>query len=327
VPLRSDGYAYFSVSDLSKDDRFSHLPYIAGSPNFRFYAGTPLLTKNNVPIGSVFVVGDRPRSPPTKFEIEFLGVMAQNVMEYLEMRRESELRKRSETMSKGLAAFVAGRSRLHALDNHGVEDAKVEPSLPVKSWADPEHVPETISEVGLANTHPTTAIRDTETKRQSNVELASLEASSGIDDAFLQTRTVENLLEEMPTQEGILTRASNILRESLDVDYTVLLDLISLDSVSAESSGASSIMSNDTAESHDEDSQRFSPGDERKESDRQSRTPLAKMRPSPSSRGARSEKSRATPAKLLDFSSSSTFPPNSQETGQGIGFKPPYYKD
>jgi GAF domain-containing protein len=89
--LESDSYACFTVSDLSKDQRFRDLPYVAGPPYMKFYAGTPLLTESNVPIGSVLVIDSRPRGPPDKFEIDLLGVMARNVMEYLEMRRESEM--------------------------------------------------------------------------------------------------------------------------------------------------------------------------------------------------------------------------------------------
>jgi len=85
VPLESDSYACFSVSDLSKDPRIRDLLYVAGPPYMRFYAGTPLLTKSNVPIGSVFVIDSRPRGLPDKFEIDLLRVMARKVMEYLEM--------------------------------------------------------------------------------------------------------------------------------------------------------------------------------------------------------------------------------------------------
>ena len=60
-----------------------HLPYVSDSPNYRYYAGTTLLTKSSIPMGSVFVMDDRPRGPPTKFEVDFLGVTVCNVMEYL----------------------------------------------------------------------------------------------------------------------------------------------------------------------------------------------------------------------------------------------------
>jgi hypothetical protein len=330
VPLRSEGFAYFSVSDLSKDDRFSNLPYVAGSPHFRFYAGTPLLTRDNVPIGSVFVIDDRPRGPPTKFEIDFLGVMAQNVMEYLEMRRESELRKRSEIMSKGLAAFVAGRSRLQTLDIHGVKDAKVGQSLQAKSWIDPGNHSKIVSEAPHANNHSATSIIDIEIKEQGKVDLLPLKTSSENDDAFLQTRAAEILLEEIPTKEGILTRASNILRDSLDVEYTVLLDLERLDSISVEESGTEDVTSDDSIESQGEVARVVNPENERKDNDNQSRTPLANTRPTLSSVSSRKasngESSRATPAKILSFSTSSSLSPNKQELDPSIGFRAPDYK-
>jgi hypothetical protein len=330
MPLKSEGYAYFSVSDLSKDDRFSSLPYVAGSPHFRFYAGTPLLTRDNVPIGSVFVIDDRPRGPPTNFEIDFLGVMAQNVMEYLEMRRESELRKRSEIMSKGLAAFVAGRSRLHALDIHGVKNAKAGPSLQAKGGADLEHHPKTISEATHAKNHSTTSIGNMEAKEQGKVDFLPLKTSSENDHAFLQTRAAKNLLEDIPTKEQILTRASNILRDSLDVEYTVLLDLEPLDSISVEESGTEDVTPGDIIESQGEDARTVNPGNERKDNDNQSRTPLANTRPTLSSASSRKasngENRRVTPAKILSFSTSSSFSPINQEMDPSIGFRAPDYK-
>jgi GAF domain-containing protein len=93
-----DQYACFSVEDLSKDERFCRLPYVAGAPNFRYYAGTPLVTSAGIPIGSVFVIDDRPHRHPTKDEVDFLGVMARNVMEYLELRRENKTRERINIM-------------------------------------------------------------------------------------------------------------------------------------------------------------------------------------------------------------------------------------
>ncbi|EOD44976.1 putative sensor histidine kinase response protein [Neofusicoccum parvum UCRNP2] len=60
----SDGSpAYFEVLDLTKDDRFSSLPFVAGEPHFRYYVGVPLRTKKGVPIGSLFAMDDKPREP------------------------------------------------------------------------------------------------------------------------------------------------------------------------------------------------------------------------------------------------------------------------
>lgn len=45
-------------------------------------------------------------------EVNFLGMMAANVMKYMEMQKEAQERQRIATMSKGLAAFTEGRHRI-----------------------------------------------------------------------------------------------------------------------------------------------------------------------------------------------------------------------
>lgn len=85
---------------------------MTGPPNFRFYAGTPLTTDRGVNIGSLFVLDDkvRPRLDPD--QEAFLGTMAQTVMKHLEMSREAEERRKGMQMSRGLNAFVEGKSSL-----------------------------------------------------------------------------------------------------------------------------------------------------------------------------------------------------------------------
>lgn len=103
----SDGSpAYFEVLDLTKDDRFSSLPFVAGEPHFRYYVGVPLRTKKGVPIGSLFAMDDKPREPINESARKFLTIMASNVMEHLELMKEKEERKRAVNMNMCLAAFV-----------------------------------------------------------------------------------------------------------------------------------------------------------------------------------------------------------------------------
>lgn len=51
----------FVVPDAALDERFSKNPLVVGSPFIRYYAGALLRTQNGVPIGTVCVVGDKPR--------------------------------------------------------------------------------------------------------------------------------------------------------------------------------------------------------------------------------------------------------------------------
>ena len=113
MPLAPIGeYTAFVVSDLTKDDNFNQLPFVTGPPYLKFYAGTPLVTKRGIPIGSLFVVDDSPRECFGKDEIRFMGTMARTVMRHLEMLREVEEHRRGMKMSRGLASLVEGRSQL-----------------------------------------------------------------------------------------------------------------------------------------------------------------------------------------------------------------------
>jgi GAF domain-containing protein len=49
------------VEDLSKDLRFINNPFVTEFPNLRFYAGVPLLTENNLAIGSICVLDQKPK--------------------------------------------------------------------------------------------------------------------------------------------------------------------------------------------------------------------------------------------------------------------------
>jgi hypothetical protein len=109
-------YPAFIISDLSKDDHFKQLPFVTGPPFLKFYAGTPLITKRGIPIGSLFVVDDRARDGLSKDEIHFMGTMASTIMRHMEMIREAEQHRRGMKMSRGLALFVEGRTELNELD-------------------------------------------------------------------------------------------------------------------------------------------------------------------------------------------------------------------
>ncbi|KAL8735060.1 MAG: hypothetical protein Q9181_002962 [Wetmoreana brouardii] len=110
LPASPGTYPCFTVTDLSQDDRFKHLPFVTGPPHFRFYAGTPLTTKNGVNIGSFFVFDDKVRQELTLAQERFFGSIAATIMEHLEVNRQAEERSKVLRMSKGLNAFVEGKT-------------------------------------------------------------------------------------------------------------------------------------------------------------------------------------------------------------------------
>ncbi|KAM0126800.1 hypothetical protein ACHAO1_009888 [Botrytis cinerea] len=216
-------YACFSVPDLSADPRFCNLPYVAGRPNFRYYAGTPLISNTGIPIGSVFVIDPRPRKRATRAEVDFLGLMAKNVMEYLEMKRESVQLRRNDVMSKGLAALVEGQSKIprqlstemafKCQDSNGSHSngAKMVNTNLTSNFVVVDTSLATVAEQSLNNTAgpPHTLVRE-------NL-LHDISPDTSIDQLALTDAPA--------THDRILSRGANLLRESLDVDYTIFFDM------------------------------------------------------------------------------------------------------
>ncbi|KAL8770511.1 MAG: hypothetical protein Q9209_003767 [Squamulea sp. 1 TL-2023] len=124
LPARTGTYPCFTVTDLSKDERFNQLPFVTGDPHFRFYAGTPLTTKNGVNIGSLFILDTTVRPNLTLNQERFLGSIAATIMGHMEVNREAEERSKVLRMAKGLNAFVEGKG---SFSTEGYSDGKTTP--------------------------------------------------------------------------------------------------------------------------------------------------------------------------------------------------------
>jgi len=56
-----EGNGPMIVEDLRKDQRFAKNPFVDSDPNLRFYCGVPLRTKDNFNLGTLCVLGLKPR--------------------------------------------------------------------------------------------------------------------------------------------------------------------------------------------------------------------------------------------------------------------------
>jgi hypothetical protein len=138
----------------------------------------------------LFVIVDRVHDPLTYEELDYLGVMATNLMKYLELQTTSREQRSHKTMSEGLPALVEGRARI--------------PS----DWdgSDAERT-------GTSNTHAETI----------DCTIPDYVENNLVPEAELDARNVEPE-EDATLYRSVFARASNLLRESLDVDYTVFVD-------------------------------------------------------------------------------------------------------
>jgi diguanylate cyclase (GGDEF)-like protein len=78
------------ITDALLDPRFSDNPLVTGDPNIRFYAGAPLITKDNIALGTLCVIDQEPHELSNR-QIEGLQALARQVALRLELQRASNL--------------------------------------------------------------------------------------------------------------------------------------------------------------------------------------------------------------------------------------------
>ena len=71
------------VNDALKDERFIDNKLVLGDPNIRFYAGAPLVTKNNNVLGTLCVIDKEPREL-SEDQKRALQILAQKTMDIIE---------------------------------------------------------------------------------------------------------------------------------------------------------------------------------------------------------------------------------------------------
>ncbi|KAJ6114901.1 hypothetical protein N7486_000679 [Penicillium sp. IBT 16267x] len=103
-------YELLTVNDLSEHDRYKRLPFVENEPNFKFYAGTPLTTNNNINLGCLFVLDANPRDGLNELEKDTLGSLSMLILDYMKICRQASEGRRAARLSRGLSYFVEGSS-------------------------------------------------------------------------------------------------------------------------------------------------------------------------------------------------------------------------
>ena len=102
----------FTVQDM-KDSEFRNLLVVSGPPYYRFYAGTPITTKNGINIGSLAVLDTKPRSGLSVDLERLLGRTAVQVMDLLETRRYAIEGKRAVHLLRSVEALTTGKKTIN----------------------------------------------------------------------------------------------------------------------------------------------------------------------------------------------------------------------
>jgi diguanylate cyclase (GGDEF)-like protein/PAS domain S-box-containing protein len=80
----------FIIPDTLADEKFAKNPLVTTHPHIQFYAGVPLITSDNLVLGTLCVIDHQPRELNCK-QIEALQTLSRSVVKLLELRRKATL--------------------------------------------------------------------------------------------------------------------------------------------------------------------------------------------------------------------------------------------
>jgi K+-sensing histidine kinase KdpD len=96
----------FEVPDALEDERFADNPLVTGTPDIRFYAGTPLVSKSGMPIGTLCVIDKVPKKLDDKQQLA-LNTLAKQVISQLELRLHNRQLQRMQRDQKQIFAVMS----------------------------------------------------------------------------------------------------------------------------------------------------------------------------------------------------------------------------
>ncbi|EED13742.1 sensor histidine kinase/response regulator, putative [Talaromyces stipitatus ATCC 10500] len=231
-------YQFQIVNDLSADERYADLPFVANEPHFRFYAGTPLTTENNINIGVLFVLDPEPRpNGLSDHEKESLGSLSSMSMDFLRVSRQAAEGRRAARLSRGLSCFVEGSSSFvdglgslpsgsHSGSHSGSQHGSAISPISARSSASPPAVgsPTTRSRRSRGSRGSSVDVRPSRSPGPSSSEgKAETGTSSDVttplpDWLIAGTKSSKaRLADEMHNNHWTFRRAANLIRESLEL--------------------------------------------------------------------------------------------------------------
>ncbi|CRG82830.1 two-component sensor protein histidine protein kinase (dhkk, dhkj) [Talaromyces islandicus] len=217
--LPKDKRGFYIINDLSAEEQYAGLSFVSGPPHYRFYAGTPLVTENQIHLGALAVLDQEPRNGLTDIEKDELGHLAVMVMDFLRLSRQSAEGRRAARLSRGLNCFVEGSSSF--VDGMGSLNSSSHHS------SSPPTSP-------IARSRGSHGSRESRRSRGSSIDVGpgqSPPSSEGLDTGtssdltnplpdWLATNakgSKARLPDEMHTQNWTFRRAANLIRESLEL--------------------------------------------------------------------------------------------------------------
>ncbi|GAB3332142.1 hypothetical protein GCM10027429_11230 [Marivirga atlantica] len=133
------------VNDALKDERFADNKLVLDDPNIRFYAGAPLVSKNNHVLGTLCIIDRKPREI-TEDQKRALQILAKKAIDRIEARKviknlnrsldfnSSRLVKLTENLPVGLFEMIVSESGAFKFTYLSQGMKKLHPTVNLEEW-------------------------------------------------------------------------------------------------------------------------------------------------------------------------------------------------
>lgn len=225
----------YIIRNFADEECFRDRPYVVGWPHMRFYAEVPLFSPSGHVLGSYCVVDDQPRSEFGNTEVALLQEIADAVAQYLESTRIVHFHRRAEKLVKGVTDLVTDHSdpdtelkELRPFANLAVQpdsDARNELAASSSTQRDDQTSTQITDASSPLSTDKNQSSHTETTSASLHDEFLNAEEMTGPDgnDANPQTNSHASLAITRSIA-SIFSRASVILRDSMDLDGVMFVD-------------------------------------------------------------------------------------------------------
>ncbi|KAK1585410.1 hsp90-like protein [Colletotrichum navitas] len=228
------------IPDLSKDPRTAGRHLCLNSPANRFYAGVPLRSQKGINIGVFAVLGDTSREGLDDVSTRLMQDISLVIVDYLDAKRNKDDHRRADRMVRGVGSFIEGKSTMSGwrLGNNP-SSFYDHPSLEGGLNKNQQHIQQE-DELVTANASPQqleASLSDWRESRQ-YLKATGTHRQTG-DEAFVPSVSGESLTSARTAPDGsvhedrdshesqllhIFSKASNIVREAIEVESVLFLD-------------------------------------------------------------------------------------------------------
>lgn len=232
--------------DLAHDARFSSKAFCQLGPSARFYAAVPIRTRRGINIGVYCVIDETPNKVWTDGHSQRLRDISWAIMDHLEAQRLKGVHKRDVRMNRGLGSFIEGKPTIFGWQKTSDDadpadnDAPPDDELSHRQQFLRRQHEEALEDDLVANLSPTTRIPDPmgtallgNAAAPNPIPIPNNDAFLGRDRRTLSAASSETTppafkpmaaLTEDESSIVILSKAANIVRESIEVEACLFFE-------------------------------------------------------------------------------------------------------